>query len=115
VFDLNDGYGTKYLKRVVGLPGETIELRSNKLIRDGQPIAENYPATDAPVADFGPVVLGEGQYFVLGDNRARSKDSRYIGPISHDQLRGLVRLRWLAIDGEVAWDRFPFVFDYRDR
>ena len=93
------------------MPGETIEIRSNNLVRDGQTIAEDYPATDDPMADFGPVVLGEGEYFVLGDNRARSKDSRYIGPISQDQLHGLVKLRWFAIDGEVAWDRFPFVFE----
>lgn len=111
VFELNDGYGTKYLKRIVGLPGETIEIRSNKLVRDGQIITEDYPATDDPVRDFGPVVLGDGEYFVLGDNRARSKDSRYIGPISQDQLHGLVKLRWLAIDGGVVWDRFPFVFE----
>ena len=115
VFKLNDQIGTKYVKRIVGLPGDTIELSGGQLLRNGQVVNEPYVAPrDAAKGygrDFPQVVLGEEQYYVLGDNRAFSKDSRYLGPISRDQLHGTVRLRWFSYDNGVRWDRFPFVFD----
>ncbi len=60
--------------------------------------------------EFGPMTLGDSEYFLLGDNRTRSKDSRYLGSVPADRLHGLVRLRWFSYDGGIRWDRFPFVF-----
>lgn len=115
VFDIGDAQGTMYLKRIVGLPGDSLEIRDAKLFRNGEAIDEPYVAdVDSPMGmgkEFGPVTLGESQYFVLGDNRTRSKDSRYLGPVPADQLHGLVRMRWFSYDGGVRWDRFPFVFE----
>ena len=117
VFTLNDEYGTKYIKRIVGLPGDTIELTEGRLVRNGQVVIEPYLApADASRGhgrDLAQITLGGDQYFVLGDNRANSRDSRYLGPIAKDQLHGTVRLRWFSYDDGVRWSRFPFVIDER--
>lgn len=78
-----------YVKRVVGLPGEVVELRNSILHINGQPIDEPY--LDKPNAhDFGPVIVPENAYFVMGDNRGNSTDSRnqVIGAIPRSRLVG---------------------------
>ena len=114
VFDIGDGRGTKYVKRVVGLPGDHLEIRDALLFRNGLPVNEPYLAhVDGVMAmgkEFGPEILGDAEYFVLGDNRSRSRDSRYLGPVPAERLHGLVRLRWFAYDDGIRWDRFPFEF-----
>ncbi len=111
IFDIPDDPGTKYLKRVVGLPGDTIEIRDDVLIRNGQPIAEEYiqlgESAGRVLRNFGPVEIPIDHYFVLGDNRHRSKDSWFIGPIHEDLLHGRVEYRWFAWDDGVSWSRFP--------
>lgn len=99
--------------RVVGLPGTTIEIRSDNLFRDGVPVEEAFIEIVGPrrstalVSDFGPFVVPKNQYFVLGDNRLNSRDSRYLGAIQKDQLRGRVAYRWFAYDDGIRWSRFP--------
>jgi len=118
VFTLNDEFGSKYVKRIIGLPGDTIELNDGRLLRNGQVVIEPHIAPRDSAKgygrDFSQVLLGEEHYYVLGDNRAFSRDSRYLGPISEEQLHGKVRLRWFSYDNGVRWDRFPFVFDKSD-
>ena len=70
------GYDDAFIKRVIGLPGETIQVRGGVVTVDGQPLLENYLA-DEPNYDFGPVKVPEGHYLVLGDNRNNSYDSHY--------------------------------------
>ncbi|HSK06622.1 MAG TPA: signal peptidase I [Acidimicrobiia bacterium] len=75
------------IKRVVGLPGETIEVRDNQVLVDGVPIEETYlPEVFMP--DEPPVTVGPDEVFVMGDNRDASFDSRRFGAIPLDDLVG---------------------------
>jgi signal peptidase I len=77
------------IKRVIGLPGETIEGRDGLVWIDGRRLTEPYLA-DALTSDFGPLDVPAGHVFVLGDNRSNSHDSRFpdIGPIPEDTIIG---------------------------
>ena len=67
-----------FIKRVIGLPGETVEIRDGKVYIDGSetPLDDSF-TPEPPQGDWGPEVVPEGSYFMLGDNRNRSKDSRF--------------------------------------
>lgn len=91
VFDKPEGLqadNDHLIKRVVGLPGETIEGRDNYVYVNGQRLIEPYLASDVVIDDFGPTVVEEGQLFVMGDNRGRSQDSRFFGTIDEDLIVG---------------------------
>jgi signal peptidase I len=94
-----------FMQRVAALPGETVVIRGKQLFVDGRAIADpfaaqsdsrvypNSPALPQPYRNrdwFGPLKLGPGRYFLLGDNRDRSFDSRYRGPIEEGQIIGRV-------------------------
>jgi len=76
------------IKRVVGLPGETVVIAGNKVLIDGEPIAEPYLPETAAMPDEGPFVVPEGEVFVMGDNRQGSLDSRRFGTVPLDRLVG---------------------------
>ena len=80
-----------YLKRLIGLPGETVEIIDSRVYIDGAPLSEPY-ATGA--SEDYRIELGVNEYLVLGDNRAESYDSRAgeIGPIHRKEILGRVRL-----------------------
>lgn len=81
----------KYIiKRVIGLPGESVMYKDNKLYINGKVIEDNYSKTTTN--DFDNVILGENEYFVMGDNRAVSKDSRIIGPVNIKNIKGKTNL-----------------------
>ena len=88
----NTSEGMYRVKRVIGLPGVTMELRAGELYIDGQHIEQNFDMTENETY-FGPYTVPEGHYFVLGDNRNNSKDSRsvMVGPLDRDMIKGHVR------------------------
>ena len=76
------------IKRVVGLPGESVSGRDGRVLIDGRPLVEPYLAPETVIGDFGPVPVPEGHVFVMGDNRTNSKDSRIFGPVPIDDVVG---------------------------
>ena len=86
-----------YVKRIIGLPGETVQIVGQTILINGEPLEENYgkdPITYEGVAEE-PIVLGDDEYFVLGDNREVSQDSRYeeVGNIKEDLIIGRAWIR----------------------
>ena len=85
---------TNFVKRVVGLPGDTIEIRDGYLYINGDRYEEPYISDEyrsGRLNTFGPYTVPAGEYFVMGDHRNNSKDSRSQGAISRDMIIGHVR------------------------
>ncbi len=78
------------VKRIVGLPGDTIEVRDHHLYVNGEQQAETYTDIEVQDPDFGPITLEPDHFFVMGDNRheGKSKDSRVFGSITSDEIVG---------------------------
>lgn len=82
-----------FVKRVIGLPGETIEIIEGAVHINGLPLDEPYldPAHTRFHANRPAVILGEDEYFVMGDNRDNSNDSRRVGPLKQKMIAGRVK------------------------
>ena len=128
--------GTRLVKRVVGLPGDTVELRNEQLIINGQPVdyapltaeisaqlpegerEHSFFATEELSAHphavmaipelpakrtFGPVQVPEGHYFMMGDNRDNSFDSRYFGTVARNRIVGKATAVVMSLDRNHYW------------
>lgn len=91
------------IKRVIGLPGEKIEINNGVVYINDQELMEEYlpngvVTTANPEMEHSSEILGEDEYFVLGDNRSVSKDSRRLGPVHKDQIIGKLLVRFYPFD-----------------
>jgi signal peptidase I len=87
VFQAPTDESRDYIKRVVGLPGETVEIREGLVFIDGAPLEEPYIKERATYSE-PPQPIPEGHYYVLGDNRNVSQDSHFFGPIPQESIIG---------------------------
>ncbi|MBP0000001.1 MAG: signal peptidase I [Cyanobacteria bacterium SID2] len=90
---LKDKYKDAFIKRVIGLPGEKVEVYDGRVYIDDEPLAEDYIAT-APDYVYGPVYVPQDQYLVLGDNRNESYDSHYWGFVPEELIIGRAVVRF---------------------
>jgi len=105
VFNPPDSLNSEYpfIKRVIGLPGETVEVKGGVVYVDGVPLAEEY-LNEQPRYTLGPTVIPDSEYFVLGDNRNSANDSHNGWTVPEENLIGKARLtywppsRWAVID-----------------
>lgn len=92
ILDAPDYPNRLYVKRVVGIPGDTISLKDDKVYLNGEELQEPYTSVDYTLPENGGLEwqLSENEYFVMGDNRLEgaSNDSRNFGPISKDEIVG---------------------------
>ena len=87
-----------YIKRIVGLPHETIDIREGKVFINGQPLPEPYvaPELDQARRSLKAVTLAADSYFVMGDNRDNSSDSRFWGPLKRNFIYGKYLRKYMA-------------------
>lgn len=78
IFKYPDNEKELFIKRIIGMPGETVEIKDGKVYINGskEPLKDSF-TPETPVGDYGPYTVPENSYFVLGDNRNYSKDSRF--------------------------------------
>ena len=86
-------YDQFLIKRVIGLPGETLSIRDGVVYINGEPLDEPY-VNGVPRGSYPPVTIPEGYVFVMGDNRNNSSDSRVFGPVPIDHIVGHAWLRY---------------------
>jgi signal peptidase I len=90
----NEGANTKDLiKRVIGLPGETVESRDGHILINGQVLKEPYLGADVVTGPLEKITIPPGHYWVMGDNRPNSRDSRFFGPIPKSLIVGRAFVR----------------------
>jgi signal peptidase I len=125
VFKYPEDPNRDFIKRTIGLPGETIELRNKKVYVNGKPLDEPYvhflfPAEGGPADDngfdvrrnYGPVTVPPDKYFMMGDNRDNSEDSRYWGFMPREYVKGKALFIYFSFNEDtsgllssVRWDR----------
>ena len=112
IFEFPRDLERDFVKRVVGLPGDTVEIQRGQVIVNGIPLNEPY-ITQRGNGSHPKTTVPEGSYFVLGDNRRASNDSRDWGPVSESRIIGRAWVsfwplnRWQAIDVPETWAAVP--------
>jgi signal peptidase I len=115
VFEYPEDPSKDFIKRVVGVPGDTVEGKEKKVYVNGKPyenIHEVHKEKDLipkemnPRDSFGPITVPANSYFVMGDNRDRSYDSRFWKFVRRDQIKGLAFIKYWSWDHEKFKPRF---------
>ena len=83
--------GEIIIKRIIGMPKDTVSIKDNTVYVNGEELEEDYAYGET--SDYEEITLGDDEYFILGDNRPISKDSRYFGPVKEDEIIGKVIFR----------------------
>ncbi|MGI6157342.1 MAG: signal peptidase I [Saccharofermentanales bacterium] len=100
--NLEDPRHDLIIKRIIGMPGEHVEIRHGQVYVDGQPLDEPYLAEGTLTAihqlQYASVRLNDNEYFLMGDNRMNSRDSRDFGPIPREHLSGRLVFRFYPFD-----------------
>jgi signal peptidase I len=99
VFESVEGGSEDLIKRVVAVPGDTIAVRRGKVVLNGERQREPYVNKKFPDRSFSPpTTIPKGHVFVMGDNRANSRDSRFFGPVPKEKIEGEAFLRFWPPD-----------------
>jgi len=115
VFTYPEDKNLDFIKRVIGLPGDTVEIINKQVFVNGKPLKEPYvqftdkeiyPREISPRDNFGPVKVPPGYLFVLGDNRDQSYDSRFWGFVPIHSLKGKALIIYFSWDSEKGRIRF---------
>lgn len=77
-----------FIKRIIGLPGDELELREGLIYINGQKLDESKHPVNYDTMNFGPIKIPSSEYFMMGDNRPQSADSRYWGPLPKKNIKG---------------------------
>ena len=121
VFIYPEDRSKDFIKRLIGIPGDTIEVRNKKILLNGLPLDDVHgvhsdtviiPASVQPRDNFGPVKVPEGSLFVMGDNRDESYDSRFWGFVSMKDVLGkalVIYWSWNQEEYGVRWNRIGTV------
>ena len=103
VFIYPEDKSKDFIKRVIGPPGDRVQMQDKQLLVNGQPFDDKYGYYDEkagnPSRSFGPVVVPEDHFFVMGDNRDQSYDSRFWGFVPMDALRGRAFIIYFSWEG----------------
>ena len=111
-----------FIKRVIGVPGDLLEVRRQKIFINGKSYEDLHArhtksTSDSPLVprdDFGPVLVPDGHLFMMGDNRENSQDSRYWGFLDIKKVRGkalIIYWSWNQLESWVRFDRFGKILE----
>jgi signal peptidase I len=108
VFDYPGNPSDDYVKRIIGLPGDIVVIQNNQVTINGNLLDEQYLPPEDLTTGQGRWVVPDGNYFVMGDNRAHSSDSRAWGMLTKDKIIGKA---WISYWPPESWGLLPH-FDY---
>ena len=107
IFHPPDNTSVNYIKRIIGLPGDTVEIKNGSIFVNSKELTEQYLNSDDQTAlsqgNQAKITLGEQEYYVFGDNRNHSRDSRELGPIPLSNIVSRVWVRLLPIGSVKAF------------
>jgi signal peptidase I len=99
-----------FIKRVIAVGGEEVSIKGRQVFINGRPLEEPYAIFNdlhpRTAAEYGPVTVPPGSYFVMGDNRDNSQDSRYWGFLKREKIRGKAFMIYWSWDSETRWLRW---------